>query len=107
MLLQFTAYRRARRALAQDQGRTLPCRLPLWRLLIGEISVLAGRLGRRRFSLLIAVGFVSIVLAQIAFSPSTPGPVLTNPWRWAAAALIAAIGLAGWAVVHAVRRTTA
>ncbi|MDH3302496.1 MAG: hypothetical protein OES24_18500 [Acidimicrobiia bacterium] len=107
MLLQVTAYRRARRALAQDQGRPLPCRLPLWRLVIGEIAVLARRVGRWRFSALIAIGFVSILLAQIAFSPSTPGPVLTNPWRWVAAALLAAVGLAGWAVVHAVRRTKA
>lgn len=104
MLLQFSAYKRARRAMARDQGRTLPCRLPLWRLVIGEIAVLAGRIGRWRFSAVIAVGFASILLAQLAFSPSTPGPVLTNPWRWAAAALIAAVGIAGWAVVYAVRR---
>ncbi len=105
MLLQFSAYKRARRALARDQGRSLPCRLPLWRLVLGEIAVLARRVGRWRFTALIAVGFTSILLAQIAFSPSTPGPVLTNPWRWVAAALIAAVGLAGWSVVHAVRRS--
>ncbi|MBT8201894.1 MAG: hypothetical protein KJO87_01175, partial [Acidimicrobiia bacterium] len=57
-----------------------------------------------RFSAVIAVGFLSVLMAQIAFSPSTPGPVLTNPLRWAAAAVIAAIGLAFWAVAYAVRR---
>lgn len=107
MLLQFSAYQRARRALARDQGRSLPCRLPLWRLVVGEVAVLARRVGRWRFSAVFAVGFASILLAQIVFSSATPGPVLTNPLRWAAAALIAAVGLAGWAVVYAVRRAGA
>ncbi len=105
MLLLFSAYQRTRRTLAKDQGRPLPCRLPMWRLLIGEISVLVRRVGRLRVGALIIGGVLAILLAQVTFTPERLGPALTNPWRWLATALIATAGLGVWAIVHAFRRT--
>ncbi len=105
MLLGHAAYRATRRALARDQGRQVPSRLPLWRLLMGETAVLARRVGRFRFVGIIGVVFASMLLIQAVLPPSTPGPVLSSPWRWLVGALLSIVVVVIWDVVHALRRT--
>lgn len=92
-----------RQAMAKDQSRPLPCDDPLWRLLVGEVGVLVRRVGCWRVSAVLGVAFASALLAQIALSSSTPGPVLTPSWRWAIAAAVTTVVLFAWAVIHAVR----
>ena len=103
-MLFFTgAYVGARRAMARDQRRPIPCTLPLWRLIFDEIALMARRIGRWKVWSILAVVFVCIFAVQLAFSTSTPGPALTELWRWIVALVLTVATLGGWAVVHAVR----
>ncbi len=78
---------------------------PLWRLVAEEVAVLAQRVGRWRVTAVVVVVSASVVLAEVALTEITPGPVFDQPWRWLVAAVVSGIVLAGWAVVHAMRIT--
>ncbi|MBW3578046.1 MAG: hypothetical protein KY462_09985 [Actinobacteria bacterium] len=85
-----------RRMMRRHQG--LPAsgsKLPMWRLIAGEIGW-AGRQLLQRPSVLVAlvVGFAATLSVLGA---AAPGPVLTIPWR-----VLTAI-TAGWLVASAVR----
>lgn len=106
MILHFAAYRAARRALAHDQRRPQPCNLPTWRLLLGEVGVLANRVGRWRVTCAALAAFISFLLVEIALSSRTPGPALAEPWRWLTAAGLTVVSVFVWATVHAIRNTS-
>ena len=47
----------------------------------------------------------AVVLAEVALSDMTPGPVFDQLWRWLVAIVVSGIVLVCWAVVHAMRTT--
>ncbi len=103
-MLFFTgAYVGAKRAMAKDQRQVLPCSLPLWRLILDEIALMARRIGRWKIWSILAVIFACYFAVELALSPSTPGPALTEVWRWIVALVLTLGTLGAWAVVHAVR----
>ncbi|MDW3221116.1 MAG: hypothetical protein R8F63_21125 [Acidimicrobiales bacterium] len=97
--------RSARDALVEDQHRPLPCRAPLWRLILEEIALLARRIGRWKVWSAAGAVFVVVLVVEVALSSETPGPELADWWRWSLAAALSVVTLCVWAVVHAVRRT--
>lgn len=97
------AYLGARRAMERDQQRPMPSPLPLWRLVLGEIGLMARRIGRWKVWSVTAVVFVCFLAVEVLLSSSTPGPALAEAWRWLVAGLLSAVSLCCWAVVHAVR----
>ena len=103
MVYVFAAYRAIRRAMAEDQGRTPRSPIPLWRLLLGEIALLARRVGRWRVWAVALVVAVAVLSVEVSLSEATPGPALATPWRWIVAAALSAVAVAAWAVVHAFR----
>ena len=105
MILFFSAYRAVRRAMAEDQRRPVDPPLPLWRLLAGEIAVLARRVGSWRVVSVTLVVVGAVLAVEVALSDTTPGPTLVAPWRWLVAVSVAAVAVCTWAVVHALRST--
>lgn len=103
MLLFGAAYVGVRRAMAKDQRRPLPCTLPLWKLLLEEIVLMARRIGRWKVWSVMGVVFMCFLAVEVALSPATPGPALADVWRWFVALVLTAVSLCGWAMVHAVR----
>lgn len=103
MLLFGAAYLGVRRAMAKDQRRPLPCTLPLWRLLLEEIALMARRIGRWKVWSVLAVAFASYLAVEVALSSATPGPALAEVWRWLVALALSAITLCAWAVAYAMR----
>ncbi len=103
MLYSYVSYRAIRRALERDQRRKQPCRVPMWRLLLDEIVLMARRIGASRVAAVALVAFVCILLVEVALSSATPGPALAEPWRWLVAAVLTAVSVPVWAVVHGVR----
>lgn len=105
MILFFSAYLAVRRAMAKDQRRPLHPPLPLWRLLAGEIAVLARRVGSWRVASVTLLVAAAVLVVEVALTDTTPGPTLATPWRWIVAAAAAFVVLCCWAVVHALRST--
>ncbi len=105
MILFFSAYVAVRRAMAKDQRRPLNPPLPLWRLLAGEIAVLARRVGSWRVVSVTLLVAAAVLAVEVALSDTTRGPTLATPWRWIVAAAAAGLALCSWAVVHALRST--
>ena len=103
MVLLGGAYHAVRRAMEEDQDRPRPSPLPLWRLLVDEIGVLARRVGRWRVTWVLCVVFACTLAVELAFSDRTPGPVLDLALRVLGAAALTGVVLCGWAVVHALR----
>ncbi len=103
MLLFGAAYLGVRRAMEKDQRRGPRSPVPLWRLLLGEIGLLARRIGRWRLWSVLAVVFACFLGVEVALSTETPGPALADAWRWAVASGLTTVVLCAWAVVHAVR----
>lgn len=103
MIYFFAAYRAMRRALAEDQHRPPRSPVPLWRLVLGEIALLAARVGRWRVTAVAMLVGVAVLLVEVALSDATPGPALAAPWRWVLAVAVSSLAVAAWAVVHAVR----
>ena len=103
MYLFVAAYRAVQRAMTQDQNRQPASPVPLWRLLIGEVALLARRFGTWRVTAVLALVAVSVLAAEVALSDTTPGPALAAPWRWFVAGVVTILCLAVWAVVHALR----
>lgn len=104
--MHFAIYRATRRALERDQRRPQPGQLPLWRLLLGEIVLLIKRVGRWRFTVAALAAFGAFLFVEVALSSKTPGPALAEPWRWLAAACLTLVTVLGWAIMHAMRRTS-
>lgn len=107
MLLFGAAYMGVRRAMAKDQRRPIPCTVPLWRLLAEEIALMARRIGRWKIWSILAVIFLCYLAVEVALSSATPGPALTNIWRWLLAGVLSALTLCLWAVGYAVRNERA
>lgn len=107
MLLLGAAYTGIRRAMERDQGRPRPSPVPLWRLLLDEIALMARRVGRWKVWSVVAVVFAGVLAIEISFSTATPGPVLEGPTRVLIAAAFAVVAVCAWAVLHAVRSTRA
>lgn len=103
MYLFVSAYRAVQRAMTQDQRRETTSPVPLWRLLIGEVGLLAKRVGTWRVTAVLAVVAACVLSVEVALSDTTPGPALAAPWRWAVAGVITTLCLAAWAVIHALR----
>lgn len=100
-----SAYARLRQRLAEDQRRPIYVADPLWRLLLGEVVVLASRVGRWRVCAVAVTVAVVVTLVEVALAETTPGPVLRPPWRWLVAAALSALTILFWAVRQAyVRR---
>ncbi len=51
------------------------------------------------------VAGAAVVLAEVALSEVTPGPVFDQPWRWLVAVVLSGIVVACWAIVQAMRTT--
>ncbi len=102
--LSSAAYLAARRAIAADQSRQIPCSLPLWRLLWDEVVLMARRIGRWKEWTVAGVAFVCFLTVEVLLSAATPGPALAQAWRWLLALLLTLLSLAGWTVAHALRR---
>lgn len=105
MILFYSAYLTVRRAMAKDQRRPLNPPLPFWRLLAGEIAVLARRVGSWRVVSVTLLVATAVLAVEVALSDSTPGPTLATPWRWIVALAVAGAALCCWAVLHALRST--
>lgn len=97
------AYIGARRALARDQGKSVPSSYSFGRLLAEEVPLLSRRIGRWRVASLSLLFFVFVLAAEIALTEATPGPVLTPRWRVVVALAATILFVAGWAVTHAIR----
>ncbi len=105
MLLFGAAYLGARRAMVKDQRRPVPCTVSLWRLILEEVVVLARRVGRWKLWSVLGVAFVCFLAVEVALSTETPGPALTELWRWFSALLLTALTLGAWAIGHAIWST--
>lgn len=105
MILFYSAYLAVRRAMAKDQRQPLHSPLPLWRLLAGEIVVLARRVGTWRVLSVALLAGTAVLAIEVVLSDSTPGPALATPWRWIVGAAAAGLVLCCWAVLHALRST--
>ncbi|WP_436792877.1 hypothetical protein [Actinospongicola halichondriae] len=105
MLLFGAAYLGARRAMAKDQRRPVPCDVPLWRLLLEEVGLLARRVGRWRLWSVLGVAFVCYLTVEVALSTETPGPALAELWRWVVAMVLTAVTLGVWAIGLAIWTT--
>lgn len=103
LYLLTAAYVGARRALARDQGKPESADEPFGRLLVGEVSLLSSRIGRWRVTTISLLFFAFVLIAEVALTELTPGPVLTVRWR-VVIAFVATIGfLVAWTVIHAIR----
>lgn len=105
MLLFGAAYMSVRRAMAKDQRRPVPCTLPLWKLLLGEVALMARRIGRWKVWTIAGLTFASFLAVEVALSTATPGPALAQVWRWVVAAALTTVALCAWGALHAVRST--
>lgn len=93
--------------MIEDQSRPVPCALPLWRLLLEEIALLARRVGRLKVLVAMGAAFASFLFVEVALSTATPGPALSVWWRWLVAMALTCLTLFSWAIIHAVRSTRA
>lgn len=82
----------ARKAMRRHQHLPSSARLPMWRLLAGEVAYVVRLAGSKRD---IVVAVVVAVLVTVGLSPATPGPVATPSLRMVIAAAAAA---AAWAI---------
>ena len=104
MLYFFVAIRAAvRRAMTEDQRRQSRSPIPLWRLLAGEVALLAARVGRWRVTAVALLVGAAVLVVEVGLSEATPGPALATPWRWVVAAVASLLAVSVWAVVHALR----
>ncbi len=89
-----TAMARARRRMGRHQRVPSSARLPMWRLLAGEVVYLARVAGGRAE---IAAAVAVAVLVTAGLSPATPGPVAGPALRiLIGAAAAAAVWAAVW-----------
>lgn len=97
------AYVGVRRALAKDQGKSVPTSDSFGRLLAEEIPVLSRHIGGWRVTSLSLLFFLFVLAAEIALTETTPGPVLTPRWRVGVALVATVLFVAVWAIAHAIR----
>lgn len=103
LYLLSAAYLGTRRALARDQGKPEAAGETFGRLLVGEVSLLSSRVGRWRVTTISLLFFGFVLVAEVALTELTPGPVLSVRWRVVIAFVTTIVFLGAWAVVHAIR----
>lgn len=103
LYLLTAAYIGTRRALARDQGKPEKNDETFGRLLVGEVSLLSSRVGRWRVTTISLLFFGFVLVAEIALTELTPGPVMSVRWRVFIALLATVAFLGAWTVTHAIR----